>query len=82
LIFIDSCIDKALCAAAGSKKGNWKNVLDPPRSGRSGKVQAAVDQSERPLRLKISGGNLHDSQMMDAFVDWQNQLLSIIADKA
>jgi transposase len=34
------------------------------------------------LRLEISGGHLHDSQMMDAFLDWQQEPLAIVADKA
>ncbi len=32
--------------------------------------------------MEISGGNLHDSQMMDAFLDWNNEPLAIVADKA
>ena len=34
------------------------------------------------MRLAISGGQLHDSQMMDAFLDWDNPPLAIVADKA
>ena len=34
------------------------------------------------MRLEISGGQLHDSQMMDAFLDWQIPPLAIVADKA
>lgn len=36
----------------------------------------------RPLRLEISGGQVHDSQMMDAFLDWEKEPLAIVADKA
>jgi transposase len=32
--------------------------------------------------LEISGGNLHDSQMMDAFLGWDNEPLAIVTDKA
>jgi transposase len=32
--------------------------------------------------LEISGGQLHDSQMMDAFLDWDKEPLAIVADKA
>lgn len=35
-----------------------------------------------PLRLAISGGNVHDSQMMHAFLNWKKPPLAIIADKA
>jgi transposase len=34
------------------------------------------------LRLAISGGNVHDSQMMHAFLDWDKPPLAIVADKA
>jgi len=34
------------------------------------------------LRLAISGGQLHDSQMMNAFLDWETAPLAIVADKA
>ena len=34
------------------------------------------------MRLAISGGQLHDSQMMDTFLDWNVSPLAIIADKA
>ena len=94
LIFIDGSIVKAHRAAAGSKKGNFSSVLDASRrrfvclsangsrGGRTSKVHAAVDEYGRPLRLVISGGNVHDSQMFDAFTDWQEEPLAIVADKA
>jgi transposase len=34
------------------------------------------------LRLEISGGQLHDSQMMDFFLNWHQEPLAIVADKA
>jgi transposase len=34
------------------------------------------------LRLAISVGNQHDSQMMHAFLNWEKPPLAIIADKA
>lgn len=94
LIFIDGSIVKAHRAAAGSKKGNFSSVLaasrrrfaclsaDGSRGGRASKVHAAVDEYGRPLRLVISGGNVHDSQMFDAFTDWKAEPLAIVADKA
>ena len=36
----------------------------------------------RPLRLDIPGGQVHDSQMMDVFLDWATPPLAIAADKA
>ena len=34
------------------------------------------------MRLEISGGQVHDSQMMDGFLDWNKEPLAIVADKA
>jgi transposase len=42
----------------------------------------AVNESGRPLRLAISGGHVHDSQMMWTFLDWSCEPLAIVADKA
>ena len=32
--------------------------------------------------MTISGGHVHDSQVMDTFLDWQQPPLAIVADKA
>ncbi len=37
---------------------------------------------EQKRRLAISGGQLHDSQMMHAFLNWPPQPLAIVADTA
>ncbi len=42
----------------------------------------AVDEHGRPVRLAISGGQVHDSKVMSAFLDWQKPPLAIVADKA
>jgi transposase len=42
----------------------------------------AVNAQGLPVRLAISGGQVHDSKMMFAFLDWQKPPLAIIADKA
>jgi len=34
------------------------------------------------LRLEITGGHVHDSQVMSAFLDWDKPPLAIVADKA
>jgi len=34
------------------------------------------------LRLEITGGHVHDSQVMGAFLDWKKPPLAIVADKA
>ena len=52
------------------------------RAGRTSKVHAAVDAKGRPRRLDITGGQVHDSQAMDSFLDWEKAPLAIVADKA
>jgi transposase len=64
------------------KKGELAEDIGRSRGGRTSKVHVAVDEKSRPLRLEISGGQLHDSQMMDAFLDWEKEPLAIVADKA
>lgn len=34
------------------------------------------------MRLAVSGGQVHDSKMMHAFLDWSIPPLAIVADKA
>ncbi len=86
-------IVKAHHAAAGSKKGIGRKYWTPrdgaslvcpggSRGGRTRKVHTAVDTKGRPLRLAISGGQLHDSLMMGAFLDWEIPSSTIVADKA
>jgi len=34
------------------------------------------------LRIEITGGHVHDSQVIGAFLDWNKAPLAIVADKA
>jgi len=52
----------------GQKRGLAEGI-GRSRGGRTSKVHASVDAKGRPLWLEISDGQLHDSQMMDAFLD-------------
>jgi hypothetical protein len=69
-------------APLAAQKGGLQEAIGRSRGGRTCKVHAVVDAKGRPLHLAISGGNVHDSQMMHAFLNWQQPLLAIIADKA
>ena len=64
------------------KKGELQEAIARSRGGNKCKVHAAVDAHGRPLRLAISGGNVHDSHMMYAFLDWDKPPPAIVADKA
>jgi len=56
------------------KKGALAEGIGRSHGGRTRKVHAAVDACGRPLRLTITGGHVHDSQAMSAFLDWKNRL--------
>lgn len=64
------------------KKGELAEGIGRSRGGRTSKVHAAVDAQGRPLRIEITGGHVHDSQVMGAFLGWEKPPLAIVADKA
>jgi transposase len=64
------------------KKGELATSTGRSRGGRTRKVHAAVNADGKPLRLEISGGQLHDSHMFDAFTGWKTEPLANVADKA
>jgi hypothetical protein len=39
-------------------------------------------QYGRPLRLEINAGQVHDSQMIETFLNWNKEAPAIVADKA
>jgi len=34
------------------------------------------------LRIEVTGGHVHDSQVMDVFLDWEEPPLAMVLDKA
>ena len=42
----------------------------------------AVDQGGRPLRIEVTGGHVHDSQVTDGFLDWDKPPLAMVLDRA
>jgi transposase len=42
----------------------------------------AVNEDGRPLRIEITGGHVHDSQMINAFLNWETASLAMVLDKA
>ncbi len=76
LIFIDSSIVKARSGRV--KKGGLAEGIGRSRAGRTSKVHAAVDAKGRPLRLDITGGQVHDAKPWA--LSWTP--LAIVADKA
>jgi len=40
----------------------------------------AVNRDGRPLRIEVTGGHVHDSQVMDAFLNWETPPLAMVLD--
>ena len=64
------------------KKGELEEGIGRSRGGRTSKVHVAVDNQGRPLRIEVTGGHVHDSQVMDVFLDWKEPPLAMVLDKA
>ena len=81
LYLIDSTIVKAHRAAA-AQKGEQKQAIGISRGGRSTKIHAIVDSKGRPLNFTVTGGHVHDSQVVGEVLDTPRPPLAVTADKA
>jgi transposase len=52
------------------------------RGGRSTKIYAIVGAKGRPLNFIVTGGQVHDSQVVEEMLDTPNPPLAVAADKA
>jgi transposase len=82
LYLIDSTIVKAHRAASGAKGGEQKQAIGISRGGRSSKIHAIVDSKGRPLNFTVTGGQVHDSQVVGDVLDTPRPQLAVTADKA
>ena len=80
LFFIDSSIVKAHRAATGAR-GELAQDIGRSRGGRTSKVHAVVDESGRPRHLIITGGQVHDSQVMIDLLNGAGKSKAVVADK-
>lgn len=51
------------------KRGELAQGIGRSRGGRTSEIHAAVDESGRPHRLIITGGQIHDSKVMVDLLD-------------
>ena len=52
------------------REGEQKQAIGISRGGRSSKIHAIVDSKGRPLNFTVTGGHVHDSQVVgDVLVD-------------
>src|SRR4029453_2368368 len=72
LYLIDSTIVKAHRSASGAKGGR-KIRRSVYRGGRTTKIHAIVDSKGRPLNFIVTGGQIHDSQVVEDVLNTPQQ---------
>ena len=66
LYLIDSTIVKT-----ARQRGEKNQAIGISRGGRSTKIHAIVDSKGRPLNFTVTGGQVHDSQVVGEILDLQ-----------
>ena len=64
------------------KRGEQNQAIGISRGGRSTKIHAIVDSKGRPLNFTVTGGQVHDSQVVGEVLDTPRPPLAVTADKA
>ena len=64
------------------KRGEQNQAIGISRGGRSTKIHAIVDSKGRPLNFTVTGGQVHDSQVVGDVLDTPRPPLAVTADKA
>ena len=64
------------------KRGEKNQAIGISRGGRSTKIHALVDSKGRPLNFVVTGGQVHDSQVVDQVLGASKPPLAVTADKA
>jgi transposase len=64
------------------KRGELAQDIGRSRGGRTSKVHAVVDEHGRPRRFVITGGQVHDGQVLPDLLEGAGTPLAVVADKA
>jgi transposase len=64
------------------KRGEKNQAIGISRGGRTTKIHAVVDSKGRPLNFTLTGGQVHDSQVVEEVLDTPKSPLAVTADKA
>ena len=64
------------------KRGEQNQAIGISRGGRTTKIHALVDSKGRPLNFTVTGGQVHDSQVVGDVLDTPRPPLAVTADKA
>ena len=62
--------------------GEKNQAIGISRGGRSTKIHAVVDSKGRPLNFAVTGGQIHDSQVVEEVLHTPRAPLAVTADKA
>ena len=66
--------------ASGARHG-FKRAIGQSRGGRTTKIHLATDANGLPIDFKITGGDVHDSQVAKQLIDTVDEATYLIADK-
>ena len=64
------------------KRGEKNQAIGISRGGRTTKIHAIVDSKGRPLSFTVTGGQVHDSQVVEEILNTPRAPLAVTADKA
>jgi transposase len=83
LYLIDSTIDcESSPRGERRKRGEKNQAIGISRGGRTTKIHAIVDSKGRPLSFMVTGGQVHDSQVVEEILNTTRPSLAVTADKA
>lgn len=79
-IFIDGSYIRAHQHASGARHG-FKRAIGRSRGERTTKIHLATDANGLPIDFKITGGEVHDSQVAEQLIGEIDPANYLIADK-
>jgi len=82
IVMIDStCVRVHQHGATGKKRGSGDRGMGRSRGGLTSKIHALVDADGRPVALRLTGGQVHDSQEAEALLEAMPEGATLLADK-
>ncbi|WP_216936940.1 MULTISPECIES: IS5 family transposase [unclassified Acinetobacter] len=79
-VFIDGSYIRVHQNASGARNG-CERAIGQSRGGRTTKIHLATDANGLPINFKITGGDVHDSQVAKQLIDTVGEVTYLIADK-
>ncbi|NOX77493.1 MAG: IS5 family transposase [Gammaproteobacteria bacterium] len=79
-VFIDGSYVRCHQHATGARRG-FDRAIGQSRGGNTTKIHLCVDSHGNPLDFKVTGGNVHDSQVANDLIEVIQEAQYFIADK-